>query len=871
MKHYLLGEFVDGEVDLESLEAKLESAAEALIKYPVKDIVDLFDRVSRAWRDPAYGPRQRVLEMLPDLVGFSSAMVERGLEELARLLDRNTLMGKLRQELGRATALDRWQWREGYRGYLRALPLGVVSHISPGNVFLGAADSLVHGLLTKNVNLVKVASADPVFPLLFAQSIKEADRDGIVSASFAVLAFARDDQRLETWFKERSDGIVVWGGQGAVDHWRSSLAPGCRFVPYGPRFSFAILTREARASSDLSALALDVAMWEQRACASPQVLFLEAPEVPGPAEHAILEELGRVLTELDETLPAGSLDLNQKIEIRRERELVAELQRQGNGYGLGPENRFSWSVLWRRWSDHHGHPLNRTLVVVPYQDRDQLKSWLRPHRHLLQSLGLGVLPGDFREWASSMARLGVHRITEFGKMHLAKHGAPHDGTFQLAQLIRWSTIESVKERFDAEKRLNPEPPSKTRRLSNMVEYARARSDFYQSHLPDRTIKKALDLAEFPTLSSELLRAHTPPAGRQLLTAPLEGAYVFASGGSTGAPKFSLYTYEEWEEVTDILSAIYQVAGVRPGDTVGNLFMAGNLWTSFLAATEALEKIGCVTLPIAGNVDLPQTLRYLEMFRPNVLLGLPSLLVRLAEEVSRQKLKLEVPLILYGGEHFSRQARKFLRDALGARQVISAGYASVDAGPIGFQTPAMSGGVHKLLYDYQFLEFVHPETQEPVPSGEVGELVVTCLRRRLMPLIRYRTGDLGRWMDESEYVFELKGRIGDRLRVGSADIYPEDIARALDGLLGVSRLFQLVVTRPGIKDHLKLVTERNGWEEAPEVDAIRSAVLERSPELELALKEGWLEELTVELLPVDGLPRALRTGKIQRVLDHRETP
>lgn len=864
--HYLFGEFHDGELDLEGSEPHLNSVA--LLRYPARDIVELFDRVGRAWRDPGFEPRQKCLELLPDLVGFSPTMVERGLEELTRLLDRSTLMSKMRYELGRSAVLDRWVWREGYQGYVRALPLGVVTHVSPGNVFLGAADSLVHGLLTKNINLVKVASADPIFPLLFARSVKEFDRDGVVSQSFAVLAFERQDQQVESWLKERSDGIVVWGGQGAVDAWRAGLSPGCKFIPYGPRFSFAVITRQGMEQTTLADLALDVVMWEQRACASPQVLFLEAPEDPGQEEEAILEELGRELERLAEMIPAAELDFHQKVEVRKERELALELERRGRGRCLGPDGRFRWSVIWRAWDDHHGHPLNRTLVVVPFQRRLQIKNWLRPHRHLLQSAGLAVGHENVREWASSLARLGVHRVTELGKMHLAKHGAPHDGSFQLGELVRWSTIESVAHRFDAQKRLQPDPPSKTRSLLALIDYARERSPFYEKRLPPFTLESTIDLTGLPLLDSETLRAHTPPAGRDLLTAPLEGAYVFASGGSTGAPKFSLYTYEEWEEVTDTLCAIYQVAGVRPGDTVGNLFMAGNLWTSFLAATEALEKLGCVTLPIAGNVELGQTLTYLELFKPSVLLGLPSLLIRLAEEVSRRKLELEVPLILYGGEHFSREARAFLRKALGARTVVSAGYASVDAGPVGYQTPSMQGGTHQLLYNYQYLEFVDPENQQPVEEGQVGEIVITCLKRRLMPLIRYRTGDLGRWTDVEHRIFELKGRVGDRVRVGGSDIYPEDIAQALDALPGVSRLFQLVLGRSGIKDELLVLTERNGWEEPPTVEEIEKAVVESSPELSMALEGGWLGKFSVELREQDGLPRVARTGKIQRVVDNR---
>ena len=307
-----------------------------------------------------------------------------------------------------------------------------------------------------------------------------------------------------------------------------------------------------------------------------------------------------------------------------------------------------------------------------------------------------------------------------------------------------------------------------------------------------------------------------------------------------------------------------------GDTVANLFMAGNLWTSFLAASEALEKLGCIKLPIAGNVEPRSILAYLQMFRPTVLLGLPSLLVRIAELIEEEEIELEVRAVLYGGEAMSREARLYLREILGSKIVASAGYASVDAGPVGFQTLDLPVGHHHLLYDYQFLEFLDPESGCAVEDGEVGEITVTCLRRRLMPLIRYRTGDLGRWVDSKNWVFELKGRIGDRIRIGTADLYPADVARTLDKLDGVGHIFQLVLSREGKKDHLQVKVERSSRGATVSAEEIRKILLSSLPELEEAFREGWLGGLELELVEQGSLEGVTRTGKIKAVVDLRET-
>jgi phenylacetate-coenzyme A ligase PaaK-like adenylate-forming protein len=362
-----------------------------------------------------------------------------------------------------------------------------------------------------------------------------------------------------------------------------------------------------------------------------------------------------------------------------------------------------------------------------------------------------------------------------------------------------------------------------------------------------------------------------------LTSVLERAYVFASGGSTGAPKFSFYSYDEWDQVTSILAEIYQVAGISSRDVVGNLFMAGNLWTSFIVANEALAKIGCVTLPIAGNADVELVLRYMQLFNPTALVGLPSIIIQIAEEVERRGLHPKVDKILYGGEHLGAQVRNLLRRALGATVIVSAGYASVDAGPIGYQCHETPGSVHHLLYDYQYLEILDVDTLEPIKGEREGEIVITNMERHLMPILRYRTGDRGRWVrtpcacGRRTPLFELLGRVDDVVRVGSVSVYPDSIADVLAQVPGASQLFQIVAANDGTKDSLTIRTEYAGHN-GTALEAVREGIyqtlLSDNGELAEALREGWLGSLSVEVLAPGGLPRIRRTGKIKKVVDLR---
>ncbi|MBI3038598.1 CoF synthetase, partial [bacterium] len=188
--------------------------------------------------------------------------------------------------------------------------------------------------------------------------------------------------------------------------------------------------------------------------------------------------------------------------------------------------------------------------------------------------------------------------------------------------------------------------------------------------------------------------------------------MYASGGTTGDAKYTFYSNEEYRNATDVLAFIYREAGIVEQDIVGNLFVAGNLWTSFNVAGRALENIGCLQLPIGGTTSFENMIKYLETFQVTALVGLPSIMVKLAEEVKSRKSSLRISKILYGGEHLRPATIAYLKGILGCTIVRSAGYACVDTGPIGFQCAFLPGTLHHVLNDYQIVEILNTEDVPP---------------------------------------------------------------------------------------------------------------------------------------------------------------
>lgn len=839
MKAFLWGRFADlPRLDAERVCREAAARRQSAAARPAWKTLHVLEKAGRLWGDPSSSFRRRAQAIMPAVTGFSPAMVRRTLEIIPRLLEAQALRRRLRAELGRESALDAWSLQPDGGQAVKAFPLGGVLHVAAGNVFLGCIDSMVMSLLTNNVTLLRLSSADREFPFLFAKSLARVDPEGALVSGLAILSWKQGDP-AEAVFKRRLDGVVVWGGEGAVSAYRQGLGAGTKLVAFGPRLSFAVLSRAGLARVGVREaarrLAEDVAWWDQAACASPQTVFIQDRD-PRAFSAALAEELDR----LAGALPAGvpSPDEAAAALEERHRALAAELHRQG---ALLCGRR--WTVAFRRRPALRASPLGRFLQLTPYRDVEHLARLVGPSSAWLQTAGLLVGDSERPAYAEALGASGATRLPELGRMLESETGEPHDGRYPLRELVRWVSgpPESVA-------------GNEAKGLASVLGQAEAESPFYRKRLRRKS----------SLLSKEDLYEHGPPRSEALLTraAEGEGRVVFASGGSTGKPKFCLYTQEEFEQTCLWLAWGMRRSGLEPGDVVGNLFVAGNLWSSFMAVAGGLKALRVTHLPIAGTAERGFVLEALERFRVDVLIGLPSTLLELARHAESLERRPRIAKIFYGGEHVSPEMTAVWKRAFGVRLVRSAGYASVDAGLIGFQCPECEGTVHHAARGLQHVEIVD------------GEIVATNLVRRWMPVVRYRTGDRGRWVAGAcpcgypSPRFALLGRLDDRINFGGAHIDAGDVERAIGRVPGLSLLYQVVVPRRGTR--LKVRVERGGESAPPPGSAaeLGRALEESSLELRDSIRRGWLEKPEVEVLPPGGLPRQPRTGKIPRVVDLR---
>ncbi|MFG2638253.1 phenylacetate--CoA ligase family protein [Streptomyces sp. NPDC048362] len=412
-------------------------------------------------------------------------------------------------------------------------------------------------------------------------------------------------------------------------------------------------------------------------------------------------------------------------------------------------------------------------------------------------------------------------------------------------------------------------------FTELIRFVRHHSPFYRE-LYARLPEHVAHLTDLPVVpQADFWRANSP-RGNRLLTAPLEEAVVFRSGGTTGAPKFSYYTRTEWREFTTAFGAGLVGAGLRPGHRVADLFYAGDLYASFSFVLDSLHRspVANVRLPIGGATPWESTAATLEEFRVQAVAGTPTTLCSLAERLTRAGRTLpDVELLFFGGECLFGDQLPLLEAAFPNAEPRSLGYASVDAGLLGEAVPGGDPRVHRAFTPYTVVEILDDESDDPVGDpGVPGRLVVTDLRRRLMPVLRYPAGDRAEWVDRDAGVFRILGRAEEGVRVGPVSLYTEDVHEVVAGADGSGTVsgVQLVVRRRDGRDGLvlRLAVARPGEEHRALEESVVQGLLAQRPFYAEATTAGHVNPLVVEWVRHQDLAVNSRSGKLVRVVDER---
>ncbi|MEU0859957.1 acyl-CoA reductase [Streptomyces griseofuscus] len=828
--HLWQGEFVD-EAEAERRMAGLPETAARVLERPLPTDVVLGACAALAadLADPGSALHTRLAAHLPAAEAGST------LAELAGALTRQALERKLRRELGglRPERLTRPDGRETV--FESWAPVGLLVHIAPGNAAAVAPLSVVEGLLAGNVNVLKTSGSDTALALDLLAALAAADPSGLIAERVIALRFpsARRDW-LETLCGQ-ADAIAVWGGEEAESAVRELAPPGCRVVAWGHRISFAYLTRAAAAEDGLlDALAEDVCRFEQQACSSPQVVYLDTEDTE--EVFAFAGRFAERLAKVSGARPAPRPGPAELAEITSVQQLARLEQHLGLTRVFTADDG-SWRVLADTRSALAASPLHRSVWVKPLP-RHRITGTLRPMRRYLQTAAVGGGRADVAALSRALFAAGVTRVTPVGSMLDGYEGEPHDGVYALQRYSRRVSVRAADAEFGP-----------VACLDDLV------SAPVLPPVPDA-----------PLLGKE---------GVQRALAELDERHAhlyFRSGGSTGTPALSVFTVDDYDNQMRAAADGLLAAGFDPvRDRAANLFYCGGMYGSFISFFSILERLNATQLPMAAGPDHATVAEALVAHRADTVFGMPSYLWQLFHaEADRLRAYGGIRTVFYGGEHFTGEQRRVLMEEFGVEVIRSAAYGSTDLGPLGYQCASSDGSVHHVLTDLHTLEILDPEADRPVLPGEPGRLVFTTRARAGQRLERYEIGDLGRAVEGpcacGSHVprLELLGRYGDVVRVGTYFLNYRRVVAAAQERLAYHGEVQLVVRSGAGREEL---TIRLDEQYADDPGAAHRALAAEVPELGSAEAEGLLA-LTVETVPREAFERTATSGKLRTVIDLR---
>jgi len=379
-----------------------------------------------------------------------------------------------------------------------------------------------------------------------------------------------------------------------------------------------------------------------------------------------------------------------------------------------------------------------------------------------------------------------------------------------------------------------------------------------------SIKSLADLRRLPFTTSADLR-DTYPAGLLAVTMD-EASRLHTSSGTTGRPKALFFSQRDVDNAAELCARSFAAAGLTARDVFQNMMTYG-LFTGALVAHYGAEKIGCLVIP-AGPGNSEKQLQLMQDFGTTAVHLTPSFALYFADFLDAKGPDARKPLRLrrafVGAEPYSLETRDRIEKALGVEVFNSYGLSEMNGPGVAFECSERAG-MH-LWEDHFILEVIDPKTEEPLPDGEAGELVLTTLCRDAMPLLRYRTRDMTSVVPGScacgrthRRLARITGRADDMLIVRGVNVYPQQIERVLMGIPQVGRNYLILLEG---RDDMTVQAElTHGESEMSEEQRVALEV-----EIAARLRSEILTKPKVKLLPPASLP--VSEGKATRVVDKR---
>ncbi|MBT7610674.1 MAG: hypothetical protein HN576_13020 [Bacteriovoracaceae bacterium] len=765
---------------------------------------------------------------------LSSLESKETLEELAGFISRDQLSNKIKRELGDEELNDLTRISFKRNIFETWSPLGILTHIAPGNAPALSFLALVEGMLAGNKNIIKLSSKDSDFCIQALTELSSYDSSKKIEKCNAVLRISSKRKNVLKSIISISDGVSAWGGDEAIQSIQSMISPGARLIPWGHKISFGIVSeKKLHCHEVISKIAADCILMNQQACSSPQTIMLATSDKNEIDEFAkrLLDEM----VDLSREMKDPELTIQEQAEITNISEVVRLEGVLGKGKLLQSED-----INCRVFIDYNEglalSPLYRSIWIKPVAKKNLISN-LFPLRQYLQTCGLACNNDELSSWTECLLKAGVLRITNPGEMLTSYEGEPHDGVYALSRFMKRVRCEHDglvnQYRVSA---LNSSQKLDSRLSNNKI---MSKQDF-QTQVPDLEKSKL----------------------------------YFRSGGSSGKPAVSTFSYEDYHTQMQAAAEGLYAAGLDPeSDRVINLFFGGGLYGGFLSFFTILEKLKAVQFPMQAIENTKMVAETIIENKINTIVGMPSYILGLFKN-NKDLFKEHrvVVKIFFGGEHLLPEQKNWLCNEFGIEVIRAASYGSVDAGPLGFQCKYMNGSEYHLNHTLHLLEVLELESDDIVKSNELGRLVFSSMKRNTQKIDRYDVGDLGVLLSgpckcgrESKR-FELKGRSGDIFRAAGTFFNYQKLSKILTDEFNYSGELQIEIKKSedSLNEKLIIAIDSENIKKNPQYETFYSNYKDLH---EAVVLEKCLD-FEIKKIAHQDFQRVESSGKLKRVVDLR---
>jgi phenylacetate-CoA ligase len=394
-----------------------------------------------------------------------------------------------------------------------------------------------------------------------------------------------------------------------------------------------------------------------------------------------------------------------------------------------------------------------------------------------------------------------------------------------------------------------------------------RRKFDEAGINPDDIRSIADLRRLPLTVKNDLRDNYPYG---LFAVPLrEVVRIHASSGTTGMSTVVGYTKNDIKTWSNLVGRILVAAGVTADDVVQISFNYG-LFTGAFGLHYGAERIGASVIPMSSG-NTKRQIKIMQDFKTTALISTPSYALLIADTLMEMGINpnsLSLKWGLFGAEPWSEAMRKEIQDKLKIIATDNYGLSEI-------MGPGISGecqernGLH-IAEDHFLCEIVNPDTLEPVPDGEVGELIITTLTKEAFPMIRYRTRDLTRIIASPcpcgrtmRRMTRVMGRTDDMLIIRGVNVFPSQIETVLFDIEGTEPHYQIIIDRKGALDETTVLVEASEkifFDEMKKQAALIDAIKKRlASELGISVDVKLVEKKSLERFE----------GKAKRVIDNRK--